>query len=43
MVNFVHADRRLRFEVSLPPAQRAGLRISSDLLAVAARVEGVSR
>jgi hypothetical protein len=42
-VNFVRVQRRLRFEVSLSRAQRAGLRISSDLLAVAARVEGGPR
>jgi hypothetical protein len=40
MVNFLLADRRVRFEVSLPAAQRAGIKVSSELLAVAARVRG---
>ena len=39
MVNFVIADGRVRFEVSLPSATRAGLKISSQLLAVAVRVQ----
>lgn len=39
MVNFVIADGRVRFEVSLPSAARAGLKISSQLLAVAVRVQ----
>ncbi len=39
-VNFLVVDRRVRFEVSLTAAQRAGLKISSDLLSVAARVIG---
>jgi hypothetical protein len=38
-INFVEADNRVRFEVVLPAAERAGLRIDSALLAVAARVE----
>jgi hypothetical protein len=41
-VNFLLIDRRVRFEVSLPAAQRAGLKVSSELLAVAARVRGTS-
>jgi hypothetical protein len=40
MINFVPVDRHLRFEVSLAAADRAGLKISSDLLSVAARVQG---
>lgn len=40
-INFVTIDRRVRFEVSLGAAQRAGLRIHAGLLNVAARVEGV--
>lgn len=38
-VNFVLVDQRVRFEVSLPAAQRSGLTISSKLLSVAIRVE----
>ena len=38
-VNFLRADNRMRFEVSLPAAQRAGLKVSSELLSVAARVQ----
>jgi hypothetical protein len=41
-VNFVLVDRRVRFEVSLPAAQRAGIRLSSELLSVATRVLGSS-
>lgn len=40
MVNFLLADRRIRFEISLPSADQAGLKISSELLSVAARVQG---
>ncbi|HET9693509.1 MAG TPA: YfiR family protein [Steroidobacteraceae bacterium] len=40
VVNFLLVDRRVRFEVSLGAAQRAGLKVSSQLLAVAARVRG---
>ncbi len=39
MVNFVIADGKVRFEVSLASATRAGLKISSQLLAVAVRVQ----
>lgn len=39
MINFVDVPGRVRFEVGLATAQRAGLRISSELLSVAARVE----
>ena len=39
-VNFMLVDHRLRFEISLTAAERSGLRISSELLSVAARVEG---
>jgi hypothetical protein len=38
-VNFLRADNRMRFEVSLPAAQRARLKVSSELLSVAARVQ----
>jgi hypothetical protein len=37
-INFLRADNRVRFEVSLGAARRAQLRISSDLLSVAVRV-----
>lgn len=39
-VNFLLIDRRIRFEISLTAASHQGLRISSDLLSVATRVEG---
>jgi hypothetical protein len=39
-VNFLIVDRRVRFEVSLSAATRAGLHLSSQLLSVAARVRG---
>jgi hypothetical protein len=39
-VNFLSIDRRVRFEVSLTAATRSGLKIGSELLSVAARVEG---
>lgn len=39
-VNFLLVDRRVRFEVSLPAATKAGLHLSSQLLSVAARVRG---
>jgi hypothetical protein len=38
MINFLLADNRVRFEVSLDAARRANLRISADLLSVAAKV-----
>jgi hypothetical protein len=39
MINFRVVDRRVRFEVSLPSAEKAGLSISSELLSVAIRVQ----
>jgi hypothetical protein len=39
IINFVESGSRVRFEVSLISAERAGLRIDSALLPVAARVE----
>lgn len=39
ILNFMVVERRVRFEVSLAAAQRAGLKVSSQLLAVAARVQ----
>lgn len=38
IINFLDADGRVRFEVSLEPAGRAGLKISAELLSVAVRV-----
>lgn len=42
-VNFLLVDRRVRFEVSIAAADRAGLKVSAELLSVAARVEGDHR
>lgn len=39
-INFVEGGQHVRFEVSLTAASRARLNISSQLLSVAARVEG---
>lgn len=39
IINFVIADNRVRFEVSLEAAMRNGLRIGAPLLAVAQRVQ----
>lgn len=38
IINFVPVDRRVRFEISLVNADKAGLRLSSRLLSVAVRV-----
>jgi hypothetical protein len=38
-VTFLVVDHRVRFEISLPAAERAGLSIGSELLAVALRVQ----
>jgi hypothetical protein len=43
VLNFVTVDKRVRFEISLIAAERAGLRISSELLSVAIRVHGGRR
>jgi hypothetical protein len=40
VINFLTVDRNVRFEVSLAAAERWGLKISSDLLGVAVRVQG---
>lgn len=40
VINFVSSASTVRFEISLSNASRAGLRIDSRLLSVAARVEG---
>jgi hypothetical protein len=39
VINFVEADRKVRFEISLISADRARLKIDSALLSVAAHVE----
>jgi hypothetical protein len=39
-INFVIADRRVKFEISLPAAEKSRLKLSSRLLAVAHRVVG---
>ena len=39
-VNFLLIDQRVRFEISLDAAQASGLRVASELLAVAVRVRG---
>jgi hypothetical protein len=39
-INFRLVDGRVRFDIALPAAERAGLRISSRLLAVAQTVRG---
>ena len=39
IINFIEVDRNLRFEISLIAADRSGLKIDSQLLSVAARVE----
>jgi hypothetical protein len=38
MINFVLAERRVKFEIGLERAEYAGLSVSSRLLAVAVRV-----
>jgi hypothetical protein len=40
VINFVTADNRVRFEVSLDAAKRSGLKIGAPLLSVAMRVQG---
>jgi len=40
VINFVESEQRVRFEVSLVAAERLHLTISSQLLSVAARVQG---
>jgi hypothetical protein len=43
ILNFITVEHRVRFEVSLTAADKSRFRISSELLAVAARVRGGSR
>lgn len=38
MIQFVLIDSRVRFEINLPSAQKAGLKLSSQLLKVAVSV-----
>lgn len=42
MINFRLVDRRVRFEISLPAAERAGLELSSRLLSAAIYVDTTS-
>jgi hypothetical protein len=42
VINFLLVDRRVRFEISMPAAERAGLKINVELLAVAARVRSAA-
>lgn len=42
VINFVVADRRVRFEVALDSAEKSGLKLSSRLLAVAQQVRGAT-
>lgn len=39
-VNFLSVDHHIRFEVSLTAAEHSGLKVSSELLSVAVRVQG---
>jgi YfiR/HmsC-like len=39
-INFLLVNRHVRFEISLPAARRAGLKLSADLLSVATHIEG---
>ena len=39
-INFVNAENRIRFEVSLEAAKRGGIKIGAPLLSVAMRVQG---
>jgi len=39
-VNFLLIDQRVRFEISVDAAHSAGLKVASELLAVAIRVRG---
>lgn len=43
MIGFVLQDNRVRFEVNLSAAQKAGIALSSQLLKVAVRVSGTGR
>jgi hypothetical protein len=42
VLNFVMLEHRVRFEVSLPAADRSKLRISAELLGVATRVQSLN-
>jgi hypothetical protein len=43
VLNFLNIDHRVRFEISLSAAERVHLKISSDLLSIAIRVQGTRR
>lgn len=40
-INFIEADRRVRFEISVSAAHKANLKIGAELLSVAVRVRGM--
>jgi hypothetical protein len=43
VLNFLNIDHRVRFEISMTAAQRVHLKISSELLSIAVRVQGGRR
>jgi YfiR/HmsC-like len=43
VLNFLNIDHRVRFEISLTAAERVHLKISSELLSIAIRVQGGRR
>jgi len=43
VLNFLNIDHRVRFEISLTAAERVHLKISSELLSIAVRVQGARR
>jgi YfiR/HmsC-like len=43
VLNFLNIDHRVRFEISLTAAERVHLKISSELLSIAIRVQGTRR
>jgi hypothetical protein len=43
VLNFLNIDHRVRFEISLTAAERMHLKISSELLSIAVRVQGARR
>jgi hypothetical protein len=43
ILNFLNIDHRVRFEISLTAAERVHLKISSELLSIAIRVQGGRR
>jgi uncharacterized protein DUF4154 len=43
VLNFLTIDHRVRFEISLSAAEKVHLRVSSELLSIAVRVQGTQR